>query len=243
MPVLEIQRWLRSCGRPARRRAAVYAELITQLAGRLVRSISSSTHYERELQSRALLAALALLDAQGVRALEADFHVSLRAQLNDRFRDLWSVPAGRHSGSFSVESFRRVQCSYCLCLAAEYAKRFVLARPFSISLLSSAASFVVFGVTVASAALGNPSGGLPSAVSSFRNGLRSLEEALRPLWTSQNDLLQALCSLQELTRVAAALTFYDKVSDERNSLNSSHELAIRILRNIQWICDQNAEWD
>ncbi|MCJ1473207.1 hypothetical protein MMC13_001858, partial [Lambiella insularis] len=219
-------------------------ELVTQLASCLVRSISASTHYERELQSKALLAALALLDAHGVRALQADFHDRLRTQLNNLSRDLDSVP-GELGSEVSVEIYRRVQCSYFLCLAAEYRRRFELARPFSLSILSSAASFIVFGVTVASAALGSPPGGLPPAVTDLTRGLHKLQEALRPLWIPQNDLLQDLCSLQELTRIAAAHAFHHQVtaqSDESKSMNGAHTLAILVLEKIQSIFSQNRDW-
>lgn len=126
-------------------------ELIVQISACLVRSINPASHYICELQARALVSALALLHAQGVRALQAEFHESLRAQFNSRFQDLLGLPDG--SDIFSVEIYRRVQCSYFLCLGAEYAKQFVQARPIVLTVLSRAVSLILVGISIATSVL------------------------------------------------------------------------------------------
>ena len=125
-------------------------ELTIQLSACLVRSINNSSHYERELQSKALLSAVALLHAQGVRALQSGFHDSLRQQFIARFQDLHGVPEGR---VFSADTFRILQCSYYLCLGAEYAKRFTRAEPIIVSVVSYAINVLVVASSITGAAL------------------------------------------------------------------------------------------
>ncbi|MCJ1436360.1 hypothetical protein MMC27_005739 [Xylographa pallens] len=174
-------------------------QLVDQLSDCLVRSISPSSHYERELQSKALLSALALLRAQGVEALQAAFHDRLRTRLADLFRDLQGVPGQR--AVFSAETVRKFQSGYYLCLAAEYARHFQRAEPIVVSVVSSVVNLLIVGAAIAGAAMGN---GPPNVQST----LQTLERAFRPLWISPNELFQALCTLQELTRITMALHAY-----------------------------------
>lgn len=68
--------------------------------------------------------------------------------------------------------------------------------------------------------------------------MQELDGALRPIWTSSTDLFQALCSLQELTRIARALSSYSKVTlDSNETLHEiaricSRDLAAKILDKI-----------
>ena len=124
------------------------SQLVVQLSSCLVRSISPSSHYERELQSKALLSALALLHAQGVSALQAGFYDDMRAQLAARFQDLQGVPG--HKAGFSAETVRRVQCGYYLCLSAGYAKNFRKAEPVVVSVVGSVVSLLVVGASITS---------------------------------------------------------------------------------------------
>ncbi|MCJ1379436.1 hypothetical protein MMC17_002537 [Xylographa soralifera] len=174
-------------------------QLVVDLSSCLVRSISPSSHYERELQSKALLSALALLHAQGVRALQATFHDALRTQLAARFQDLQGVPGQK--AVFSAETVRKIQSGYYLCLAAEYAKHFQKAEPVVVSVVTSVVSLLIVGASITSAAMGT---GPPN----IQSTLKSLEKALKPFWISPNELFQALCTLQELTRITIALHAY-----------------------------------
>ena len=126
-------------------------QLVVQLSDCLVRSISPSSHYERELQSKALLSALALLHAQGVRALQATFHDDLRARIAERFKDLQGVPGQK--AVFNAETVRKIQSGYYLCLAAEYAKHFQRAEPIVVSVVSSVVGLLVVGASITSAVM------------------------------------------------------------------------------------------
>ena len=127
------------------------SQLVVILASCLVRSISPSSHYERELQSKALLSALALLHAQGASALQAAFYDEMRAQLAARFQDLQGVPGQK--AVFSVETVRKVQCGYYLCLGAEYAKNFRRAEPVVVSVVSSVVSLLTVGASITGTAM------------------------------------------------------------------------------------------
>ncbi|MCJ1363298.1 hypothetical protein MMC16_002405 [Acarospora aff. strigata] len=213
-------------------------QLIIRLSECLVRSINPASHYIRELQSRALVSALALLHAQGVTGQQAEFHESLRSQFNARFQDLIGLPRGREH--LSVEMFRRIQCSYFLCLGSEYAKLFVQARPIIITALSRAVSLAIVGFTIATLVVGSQRDTfcLSSYTDTTQGGqyadlqatLQKLEGALRPIWTSPADLFQALCSLQELTKVTTALAFYSKVIIVSNQ--NLHEVAAKCCRDL-----------
>ena len=126
-------------------------QLVMQLSDCLVRSISPSSHYERELQSKALLSAFALLHAQGVRALQATFHDDLRTRIADRFTDLKGVPGQK--AVFAAETVRKIQSGYYLCLAAEYAKHFQKAEPIVVSVVSSLVNLLIVGGSITSAAM------------------------------------------------------------------------------------------
>ncbi|MCJ1283639.1 hypothetical protein MMC26_002970 [Xylographa opegraphella] len=174
-------------------------QLVVQLSDCLVRAISPSSHYERELQSKALLSALALLHAQGVRALQATFHDDLRVRIADRFKDLQGVPGQK--AVFSAETVRKIQSGYYLCLAAEYGKHFHKAEPIVVSVVSSVVSLLIVGASITSAAMGS---GPPNVKST----LQSLESAFKPFWIPQNELFKALSTIQELTRITLALHAY-----------------------------------
>lgn len=122
-------------------------DLLKTLSDCLIRSISSSSHYERELQSRSLISTLALLRAQRVERHQTDYYDLLRSRFEERFRDLqWQ---GKLPGPLTREKFRHVQCSYLLCAGAEYAKLFQRARPFAVSALSHAVDVALLGISIA----------------------------------------------------------------------------------------------
>lgn len=125
-------------------------DLLKTLSDCLIRSISSSSHYERELQSRSLISTLALLRAQRVESHQTDYYDLLRTRFKERFRDLqWQRNLSGDSGLLTREKFRHVQCSYLLCAGAEYAKLFQRARPFAVSALSRAVDVALLGISIA----------------------------------------------------------------------------------------------
>ncbi|MCJ1398285.1 hypothetical protein MMC11_001482 [Xylographa trunciseda] len=198
-------------------------QLVVNLSSCLLRSIGPSSHYQRELQSKALLSALALLHAQRVGALQADFHDDLRARLTARFRDLQGVPGQRLV--FSAETVRKIQCGYYLCLGAEYAERFRRAEPIVMTAASSVVSLLIVGASITSAAMATG----PPNVESILSGL---ERALRPLWRSSNELFPALCTLQELTRITIALHAYGEAVADIDEIAYAKRLATVILEKI-----------
>jgi hypothetical protein len=137
-------------------------ELLKTLSDCLIRSINSSSHYERELQSRSLISTLALLRAQGVESHQTDYYDLLRSRFEDRFRDLQFQR--KLTGPLTREKFRHVQCSYLLCAGAEYAKFFQRARPFAVSALSRAVdvAFLVISIALAASVSIQKSRSLPS---------------------------------------------------------------------------------
>jgi hypothetical protein len=125
-------------------------DLLKILSDCLIRSISSSSHYERELQSRSLISTLALLRAQRVESHQTDYYDLLHTRFKERFRDLqWQKNLSDDSGLLTREKFRHVQCSYLLCAGAECAKQFQRAQPFAVSALSRAVDVALLGISIA----------------------------------------------------------------------------------------------
>jgi hypothetical protein len=121
--------------------------ILNKLSECLVRAISPSSHFERELQSRALISTLALLRAQDVRALEVNQYDLLFNQFKSRFQDLQRLGSGSQSGPFTREKFRKFQSSYLLCSGAEYATYFERAEPILITTLSRLINFIYVGAS------------------------------------------------------------------------------------------------
>lgn len=126
---------------------------LEKLSGPIIRPINSASHFERELQARGLLSALALLRAQGVGSFRPSDYDRLRNQFKDRFRDFQLQRT--QAEQFSKEKFRQLQCLYLISSAAEYANHFERAEPPLITLLSrltnlmfAAASVGAVGATV-----------------------------------------------------------------------------------------------
>jgi len=116
----------------------------------LVRSIGPTSHFERELQARALMSALALLHGQGVRAFASDRYEKLRDKFRKLFEDLqWS----RIRGPFSREKYRQFQCAYLLCSASEYANYFGRAQPRTVTALSRLTNLLFAGASVTAVAI------------------------------------------------------------------------------------------
>lgn len=123
----------------------VIGDFAEQLLGCLVQHINPSSHLLRELQCRALLSVLALLQLDGVREIQTDVHTRWQNQIKERFRDLVSLPG--ESTGFSTNTYLRVQCSHLLSLgAAYYAQQFVGAELRCERILDLASSVMQLGV-------------------------------------------------------------------------------------------------
>src|ERR1700722_13016307 len=83
------------------------SNILNKLSKCLVQAISPPSHFERELQSRALISTLALLRAQGVNAFETSQYGLLLNQFKSRFQDLRRLRPAARDGPFTRERFRQ----------------------------------------------------------------------------------------------------------------------------------------
>ncbi|KAI9800304.1 MAG: hypothetical protein M1833_003418 [Piccolia ochrophora] len=179
-------------------------QLVSQLADCMFQTIYDSSYYERELQSRALLSALALQRALSVQSYVPEYYQSLRSSIEGRFQDLqWQQS---WDGPLSVAKFRKFQCSYLLCASAEYARSFNQAQPVTAAALLRVIDIVFLGGAVALTA--TTGGGLGT----LNSALTTLDRTLRPLWENPDERFQGLFSLQKLTRITISLNVYAKAS-------------------------------
>jgi hypothetical protein len=125
------------------------SNILNKLSKCLVQAISPSSHFERELQSRALISALALLRAQDVNAFETSQYDLLVNQFKSRFQDLQRLRPAARDGMFTREKFRQFQSSYLLCSAAEYATYFRRAEPILITALLRLTDLFCVGASTA----------------------------------------------------------------------------------------------
>lgn len=123
--------------------------ILNKLSNCLVQAISPSSHFERELQSRALISTLTLLRAQDVNAFEAKQYDRLLNQFKSRFQDLRNLQPVFRDGMFTREKFRQFQSSYLLCLGAEYARYFRRAEPIFITAVSRLTDLLYIGASTA----------------------------------------------------------------------------------------------
>jgi hypothetical protein len=133
------------------------SNILNKLSNCLIQAINPSSHFERELQSRALISALALLRAQNVKAFENNQYDRLLNQFKNRFQDLRRLQPAARDGPFTQEKFRQFQSSYLLCSGAEYMTYFERAEPIFITamlrltdLFYIGASTAILAVTVCS---------------------------------------------------------------------------------------------
>jgi hypothetical protein len=123
--------------------------ILNKLSDCLVQAISFSSHFERELQSRALISTLALLRAQGVKAFEKSQYDQLLDRFKTRFQDLRNLQPAARDGLFTLERFRQFQSSYLLCSGAEYATYFERAEPIFITALLRLTDLFYIGASTA----------------------------------------------------------------------------------------------
>ncbi|KAI9771280.1 MAG: hypothetical protein M1840_002250 [Geoglossum simile] len=196
--------------------------LVTGLSGCLFQTIYAESHYERELQARALFSVLALQRAQGAGTLTPNHHQAMRRRLEEGYRELqWQR---RWSGPFSREKFRKFQCSYLLCACAQYVRSFDIARPVAADVLSRTINLILAGGSLAMAVT---TGWGPGSLDSLRE---TLDGTFRPLCEHPDRQFETLFGLQELTRVTLALYLYENVVG--SSTTGPGDLAGWILKRI-----------
>lgn len=136
------------------------SQLVTQLSSCMFQVVYPASYYERELQFRALLSALALQWAQGAKCHQTDHHNDLQGQFRKGHRDLqWQQPPSRE---FSTERFRFYQCSFLLVTVVEYSKNFQKDEPVIAELLNRAMNLLLVGSSIALAASMNVRTQLPN---------------------------------------------------------------------------------
>jgi hypothetical protein len=112
-----------------------------------INSISASSHFERELLSRSILSALALLRLQKVEYFRSEDFTKLRQLFRNQHQDLeWQRIRSR---SFTIEKFRQFQAAYLLCSSAEHAKFIRPAEPLLVTAISRLARILFAGAPLA----------------------------------------------------------------------------------------------
>ena len=125
------------------------SKFLNKLSDCLVQAISPSSHFERELQSRALISTLALLRAQGVSGFEISQYDRVLDQFKNRSQDLRRLQLTARDGPFTREKFRQFQSSYLLCSGAEYVTYFERVEPVLIRGLLRLADLFYIGASTA----------------------------------------------------------------------------------------------
>jgi hypothetical protein len=127
--------------------------LVTILASCMCQGTRPTSYYEREVQYRALLSALALVEAQGAKSFQVDHYDTLQRQFGQGHKDLqWQqVPPTE----FSTEKYRIYNCHFLLVTIVEYAKNFKRDKPAIAEILDRAMNMLLVGSTIALAASTN----------------------------------------------------------------------------------------
>lgn len=109
-----------------------------------------TSYYEREVQYRALLSALALQRAQGASSLEANHYSELQRHFGQGHRGVQyqHVPPTK----FSTEKYRIYNCHFLLVTIVEYAKNFKRNEPVIVEILNRAMNIFLVGSSIAIAA-------------------------------------------------------------------------------------------
>jgi hypothetical protein len=115
-----------------------------------INSISTTSHFERELLSRSILSALALLRAQKVGYFRSEDFTKLHQQFRNQHQDLeWQRI---RSGPFTIAKFRQFQAACLLCSSAEHAKFIRRAEPLLVTAISRLAHILFAGAPLAALA-------------------------------------------------------------------------------------------
>ena len=127
--------------------------LVTILARCMCQVTRPTSYYQREVQYRALLSALALQRARGAKSFQVDHYNELQRQFGQGHKDLqWQqVPPTE----FSTEKYRIYNCHFLLVTIVEYAKNFKRDEPAIAKILNRAMNILLVGSTIALAASTN----------------------------------------------------------------------------------------
>ncbi|KAG9230140.1 hypothetical protein BJ875DRAFT_499399 [Amylocarpus encephaloides] len=182
--------------------------LIAELSECLLRTITPKSYYERELQFRALFSALVLQSAQCARAYQATYYQHLWSLIHERHRDLqWlQLP----SEELTSEAFRHLESSYLLVATTEYAMKFRKEEPIVVTILLRAVNLALVGGSLAVAAATSVGQG------DLISLLKALDNIFRPVRPAPRDCSVDVFVIQELTRIALALSLKSQVSNASN---------------------------
>jgi hypothetical protein len=135
--------------------SAIGIPLVGEFAGRLlsclIEFVVPSSYSERELQCRAIVSVLALLELHGVKGQQTDSKVNWQGEIKRRFQDLVWQPGD--TTAFSIDMFNKVQCAYLLSFGAAYAQKFIKGEPKTTAVLDLATDVVQLGVVIGTTAL------------------------------------------------------------------------------------------
>lgn len=116
------------------------------LSGSLLQWSDSQSGQFRDIQLRALVAALALLHHSGLTELTAEPHDQLRSNIAARFNDI--IDGRRASRSTLEDRMRKADALYLIRLAAQYFSLIKRAQP-----ISDAAPIPILGLVFAGASI------------------------------------------------------------------------------------------
>ncbi|KAH0565496.1 hypothetical protein GP486_001105 [Trichoglossum hirsutum] len=195
---------------------AVIGERIGHLSSALIQLENKDTPFQKELQFRALISALALAKYNDVHSFSAPFSDELYGNIANRFRELVLQPQPQTD----VENVRKANSSYLIRFALEHVKLFGRAEPVIVSILP-----YIFQTLLGAAVL---TSGQLNGVEQVCQGI----EGLSRFWRDPQPRHQVLLGLQDLTRAAVAINFKAKYTKDDRLWAFSIKMAKRTLREL-----------
>ena len=130
---------------------SMLGDFADHLSSCLVTFINPSSHFERQLQCRALLGVFAVLHLRGVTAQQTQSQAKWQNNLNGRFQDLVWLP--EETSRFTANVFHKMQCSHLVSLWASFAQKFTKAEPKTTAGAAIAMDIMQLSVVVLTTAL------------------------------------------------------------------------------------------
>ncbi|KAL8984109.1 MAG: hypothetical protein Q9205_001847 [Flavoplaca limonia] len=189
------------------------------LSGSLLQWSDPQSGRFRDIQLRALVAAIALLHHSGLTELTAEPHEQLRLNIAARFNDI--IDGRRASRSTLEDRMRKADALYLIRLAAQYFSLIKRAQP-----ISDAAPVPILGLVFAGASIaGGQYNGL-NAVFHYADQVIGLLPGRRNRYLN-------LPAIQELTRNAATVSSLAETRDNDENDFEGIPTAIQVVHLIQ----------
>ncbi|KAL8668386.1 MAG: hypothetical protein Q9168_006984 [Polycauliona sp. 1 TL-2023] len=202
-------------------------QITLYLSGPLLQWSDSQSGRFRDLQLRALIAALALLHHSGLTELTAEPHEQLRLNIAARFNDIID---GRRASHMSLEDrIRKADALYLIRLVAQYFSLIKRAQP-----LSDAASIPIIGLVLAGASVaGGQYNGLSSA-------FRYADQVIGLIPGRKSRYLN-LPAIQELTRNAITTFSLVETSSNNQVVSEDCQRALEVVQLVQQLLKVHIE--